>query len=98
MSAHADHKEGGHKDGEYAQHREQPSDGGLARGFEDRPRARHARLHLCVNILDGYCRFVHQNAHGKGQTAQRHDVDRLARRSTEHHRREQGERNIHHDD
>ncbi len=98
LAAHADHEERRNEHGEDAEHREQARHGGAAAGFDDGAGARDAGQHLRVDVLDRDRRLVHQNADRERQTAERHDVDRLAGGPQQDHRAQQGERNVHDDD
>ena len=55
-------------------------DDDLIGGVDDGLLQRLAHFHVAVDILDHHGRIVDQNADGKRQAAQRHDVDRLAGR------------------
>ena len=89
-----DHEERRHEDGQDAEHREQARHGGAAAGLEDGARARDARQHVGVDVLDLDGGFVDQHADGERQAAEGHDVDGLAGGPEQNHGAEQGERNI----
>ncbi len=43
---------------------------------------------ISFDVFDGYSGVVHQNTHGKSQSAQRHDIDRLSKKAEDDHRSE----------
>ena len=54
--------------------------------------------HPRVDVLDHHRPFIHQDAHGEGESAEGHQVDRLADDEEADHRAQQGQRNRQHDD
>ena len=50
--------------------------------------------HLHVHIFDGHRRLIDEDADGEGHTAQRHDVDGIARQPQTEQRPEQGQRYV----
>ena len=77
LPADADHEERGNEDGQNAEHGEQPRHGGAAARLHHGSRARNARQHLRVDVLDLDGGLVHQNADREREAAERHDVDGL---------------------
>ena len=53
---------------------------------------------LGVDVLDLDGGFVHQDADGERESAERHDVDGLPGGPQQNHRAQQRERNVEHDD
>ena len=74
----AGHEERRKKHGKNAQHREEARDCGLLGRLDDCACAGDAGPHLGVNVFDRDRGFVDENADGERQSAERHDVDRLA--------------------
>ena len=98
LTAHADHEERRNEDGQNAEHGEQARHGRARAGLDDGAGAGDAGQHLRVNVLDLHGRFVHQNADGEGESAERHDVDGLTGGPQEDHGAQQGKRNVEDDD
>ena len=66
----------------------------LLRAVHDRPFDRFALFQMVVDVFDGDGSIIDQNADGKRQSAQRHDVDGLAQPKQRGQREQDGERNL----
>ncbi len=76
----AGEQEHGHEHDADRQGRDQRRQGDLVRAVENRGFHILAVLEMVVDVLDGDRRIVDQDADRKGESAQGHDVDRLAER------------------
>ena len=81
-----------------ARGRDERRHGDLLGPVEDRPLERLAHREVPVDVLDLDGRVVHQDAHGQGQPAQRHRVDRVPERREDQDRDQDRERDRDRDD
>ncbi len=78
---HARKKEHGQEHNADAQRRNERRYRNLLRAVQNRLHRLLAHRQVAVDVFDLHRRVVHQDAHGQGQPAQRHDVDCFAQRA-----------------
>ncbi len=90
----AGHEEGRNEHRQNAEHGDEPGQRRLGRGLARGTSKAAAIRKTGVDVLDGDCRLVDQDADGQRQPTQGHDVDCLTRYPERRHRREDRERNV----
>ena len=98
IARHAAQEEHGHEDDADGQSRDQGGDGNLRRAIEDGLLQLFARLKIAIDVFNGNCGVIHQNAHGQSHASQGHDVDGLVQHGEHAERAKDGERNGYRDD
>jgi hypothetical protein len=98
LASYSHHEKRRHEDGQNAKHGEQAGHRRPAARLHHGPRARNARRHLGMDVLDLDRRLIHQDPDRQREAAQCHDVDALAGQPEQDHRAQQGERDIQNDD
>ena len=83
---YAAQEEHGQEDDTDAQCRHQGRHGNLRGSIQDAVVKRGTPFQVTLDILNGDGRIVDQDAHGERETAERHDVDRLAQEAKNDHR------------
>ena len=87
-----------HEDDTQAKQRHEGRDDDLLGAVHDRRLDWFAHFQMVVDVLDGDSSIIDENADGKRQSAQRHDVDGLAEPRQQRQREQYGERNLDQDD
>src|SRR3984893_10206148 len=90
----AGHEEGRNEHRQNAEHGDEPGQRRLGRGLARGTGKAAAISKTGVDVLDGDCRLVDQDADGQRQPAQGHDIDGLTRYPERRHRRQDRERNV----
>ena len=97
-SRHAAQEEHGHEDNADGQGGNQSGNGNLRRAVEDGLLQLFAGLKVAVDVFNGNCGVIHQDADGQSHASQGHDVDGLVQHGEHAERTENGERNGDRDD
>src|SRR5260370_19161151 len=94
----AGHEEGGNNHRQNAEHGHEPGQCRLGSGYARGAGKAVPISKTGVDVLDGHCRIVDEDADRQRQSAQGHDVDRLTRYPKRRHRSEDRERNVQYHD
>ena len=95
----ARHEKRGRENREHAEHREQSRHRGLQRGVVGGAGCGGTAVQMRVDVFDRDRGFIHQDSHRERESAERHQMDALARHPQRERRRQQRHRDINdHDD